>query len=128
MPPPLSMTIKSLCTLQAGTHFERPGRVIRVRRFLSFAKSFLATAFLIMFMPASGLGSVATGMEEILSSSASISCEISSAPFAVFLSRTPGWSLFVNSIPAVSNAARIASIVLDCAATCCEDHVARRHH
>jgi len=30
--------------------------VIRVWRFLSFASSFLATAFLIMFMPASGLG------------------------------------------------------------------------
>jgi hypothetical protein len=30
--------------------------VIRVRRFLSFASSFLATAFLIMFMPATGPG------------------------------------------------------------------------
>ena len=30
--------------------------MIRVRRFLSFASSFLATAFLIMFMPASRLG------------------------------------------------------------------------
>jgi hypothetical protein len=43
-----------------------------------------------MFMPASGLGSVGAGMEEILSSSVSISCEISSTPFAVFLSRKPG--------------------------------------
>jgi hypothetical protein len=43
-----------------------------------------------MFMPASGLGSVGAGMEEILSSSASICREISSAPFALFLIRTPG--------------------------------------
>jgi hypothetical protein len=41
-------------------------------------------------MAASGLGVVGTGMEEILSSSASICCEISSTPFALFLSLTPG--------------------------------------
>jgi hypothetical protein len=46
-------------------------------------------------MEASGLGSVDVGMEEILSFSASIFCEISSAPFVLFLSRTPG-------LPAVS--------------------------
>ena len=63
--------------------------MIRLRRFLSFARSFLATAFLIMFMPASGLGSVGAGMDEILSSSASICREISSAPFVLFLIRTP---------------------------------------
>jgi hypothetical protein len=64
--------------------------LIRARRFLSFVRSFLATAFLIVFMPDSGLGSVGAGMEEILSSSASICREISSPPLAFFMSRTPG--------------------------------------
>jgi hypothetical protein len=60
-----------------AAYFERLF-LIRLRRVLSFARSFLATAFLIMFMPASGLGFVGAGMEEILSSSASISCVIAS--------------------------------------------------
>jgi hypothetical protein len=42
-----------------------------------------------MFMPASGLGFVGAGMDEILSSSASISCVIASTLFAVFFGRTP---------------------------------------
>ena len=37
-----------------AAYFERTF-LIRLRRVLSFARSFLATAFLIMFMPASGL-------------------------------------------------------------------------
>jgi hypothetical protein len=73
----------------SAAYFER-SLLIRLRRFLSFARLFLATAFLIMFMPASGLGSVGAGMEEILSSNASICREISSAPVAHFLIRTPG--------------------------------------
>src|ERR1700730_10150633 len=96
-----------------GIHFERSRRVIRVRRFLSFARSFLATAFRIMFMPASGLGSVGAGMEEILSSSAPICREISSALFALFLIRTPGPppSSAMNSTLAFSSAAMIFSPV-----------------
>ncbi len=64
-------------------------------------------------MPASGLGSVGAGMEEILSSSASICREISSAPFALFLIRTPGSPPFsaMNSTPAFSSAATIFSPV-----------------
>ena len=50
-----------------AAYFERLF-LIRVRRVLSFARSFLATAFLIMFIPASGLGFVGASMEEILSS------------------------------------------------------------
>src|SRR5580704_388681 len=96
----------------SAAYFER-SLLIRLRRFLSFARSFLATAFLIMFMPASGLGSVGAGMEEILSSSASICREISSAPFALFLIRTPGPPPFsaMNSTPAFSSAAMIFSPV-----------------
>ncbi len=101
---------RTVHAFSCGTHFERSGRVIRVRRFLSFARSFLATAFLIMFIPASGLGFVGAGMEEILSSSASISCEISSTPFVVFLSRTPDPPPFsaMNSTLAASNASCMA--------------------
>jgi hypothetical protein len=64
-----------------------------------------------MFMPAAELGSVGAGMEEILSSSALICREISSAPFALFLIRTPGPPPFsaMKSTPAFSNARRIAS-------------------
>ena len=51
-----------------AAYFERLF-LIGVRRILSFARSFLATAFLIMFIPASGLGFVGASMEEILSSS-----------------------------------------------------------
>ena len=96
-----------------AAYFERTF-LIRLRRVLSFARSFLATTFLIMFMPASGLGFVGAGMEEILSSSASISCVISSTPFAVFFSRTPAPPPFsaMNSTPAFSRAVRIASTVL----------------
>jgi hypothetical protein len=61
-----------------------------------------------MFIPASGLGSVDAGMEEILSSSASICREISSAPFALFLIRTPPFSA-MNSTPTFSRAAITAA-------------------
>ncbi len=79
---------------------------------------FLATAFLIVFMPDSGLGFVGAGMDEILSSSVSICREISSAPFALFLIRTPGSPPFsaMNSTPAFSSAPRSAATV-DCFAS-----------
>jgi hypothetical protein len=51
--------------------FEQPGRVIRVRRFLSFVRSISTTAFLMVSMPASGAALLVPALDEILSSSAS---------------------------------------------------------